>query len=53
MPFIKHIPPKGRPQCMSPEHNPPSMMVLEPGVHIWACPACNDTQTVYGQEVTL
>lgn len=26
--------------CLSPEHSPPSMQVLPPGLHVWVCPAC-------------
>ena len=32
--------------CRSPEHTPPSMMVLPPGSHTWVCPAC-------GKEITF
>lgn len=49
MPFIPQEPEKSYPApnpCMHPEHNPPNMMVLPPGVHVWRCPAC-------GQEVTI
>ena len=33
-------------RCTHPEHNPPSMIVLEPGVYEHACPGCGKTQTV-------
>lgn len=26
--------------CLHPEHNPPSMVVWEPGVYQHTCPAC-------------
>lgn len=26
--------------CRHPEHNPPSMIVLPPGVYEYTCPAC-------------
>lgn len=26
--------------CTSPEHNPPNMIVLEPGVYEYTCPQC-------------
>jgi len=47
MPFIKpkEIHPWIKP-CLSPQHNPPSMIVLPPGRHTWQCPAC-------GHEVTF
>lgn len=38
MPFVKYI--KNKKPCLSPEHNPPNMIVLEPGTHTWKCPAC-------------
>jgi hypothetical protein len=28
------------PPCFSHEHNPPDMMVLPAGLHVWVCPAC-------------
>lgn len=33
--------------CMSREHNPPTMIVLKPGTHIWICPLCGQEQMVY------
>ncbi len=30
--------------CQSPEHNPPNMIVLEPGVYEHTCPACGAKQ---------
>lgn len=29
--------------CLSPEHNPPGMIVLEPGVYRHTCPSCGYT----------
>jgi len=29
-----------KPKCISNEHNPPGMIVLSPGTHIWVCPCC-------------
>lgn len=26
--------------CHSPEHDPPSMQLFEPGTYEWTCPAC-------------
>ena len=31
---------EARPPCMSPEHNPPSHIVLEPGDYEYTCPSC-------------
>lgn len=30
--------------CVSPEHNPPSHMVYEPGVWEWTCTRCGEVQ---------
>ncbi len=32
--------------CMHPEHNPPSHMVLQPGLHVWVCPGCGQEQQI-------
>lgn len=32
--------------CTHPEHNPPSHMVLPPGMHVWVCPGCGREQTI-------
>jgi len=32
--------------CKSPNHNPPTMIVLQPGTYEWECPDCHFTQTV-------
>lgn len=29
-----------KPPCLSPEHNPPNNIVLEPGEYEYICPAC-------------
>jgi len=26
--------------CLSPEHDPPESIVLEPGTYRWTCPSC-------------
>ena len=26
--------------CLSPEHNPPTYVVYEPGTYEWTCPEC-------------
>lgn len=31
--------------CLSPEHNPPSHIVLEPGIYRYTCPQCGETVT--------
>ena len=31
--------------CMSPEHNPPMHIVLEPGTYGYVCPACGQQTT--------
>ncbi len=33
--------------CKCPEHNPPGMIVLKPGLHIWVCPHCGQEQPVF------
>lgn len=51
MPFIEHIkPPK---YCRHPEHNPPSMIVLPAGTHVYECPACGEQQSVNVDEFHL
>lgn len=40
MPFIDFQPDK--PLCNSPEHNPPGLIVLQPGWHTWQCPQCGE-----------
>lgn len=43
MPFLPQRPedkPKYSDTCTHPEHNPPTMIVLEPGIHRYQCPAC-------------
>lgn len=40
---IKHFPENQT--CRHPEHNPPNMIVLEPGVYEHTCPACGKKQT--------
>lgn len=31
--------------CTSPAHDPPTMIVLQPGVYEYTCPACGETFT--------
>lgn len=42
MPFIKYEQPK---ICTSPEHDPPTMIVLPPGEHTYQCPSCGKITT--------
>lgn len=32
--------------CLSPDHNPPTHIVLEPGTHEHTCPLCGKPQIV-------
>lgn len=32
-------------QCIDSEHNPPTMIVLEPGIYEHECPSCHNVQT--------
>lgn len=36
--------PSGRP-CLSPDHNPPNMMVFQPGIYEHTCSGCGAKQT--------
>ncbi len=51
MPFIEHIPPKK--VCLSAEHKPPTHIVLEPGIHIWQCPACGEQTPIEIHQITI
>ena len=45
--MLKRVPPLKKitdAQCMYPEHNPPGMMVYEPGEYEWTCHACGNVQ---------
>ena len=39
--------------CQDPEHNPPGMMVYEPGVYEHTCPACGNTVIFTKREAYL
>jgi hypothetical protein len=51
MPFTEHILPPD--VCRNPEHDPPGMIVLPAGTHIYECPECGKTTRVFVPEVTL
>lgn len=54
MPFVPLTEDKwDRKPCHCREHNPPSHIVLPPGIHKWICPVCGESQIVYVPEVTL
>ena len=38
--------------CLNPEHDPPSMIVLEPGTYEYTCPGCGETVTFSVPSVT-
>ena len=38
--------------CLSPEHDPPSHIVLEPGVYEYTCPACGETKSFVIPRIT-
>jgi hypothetical protein len=42
---------KGR-SCLHPEHNPPTMIVLEPGAYVYTCPKCNKATFIKIPEIT-
>ena len=52
MPFVDFEEPKPQDLCVSPEHMPPSLMVLRPGRHTWECPNCGLKTTIYIPVVT-
>lgn len=33
-------------RCLHPEHRPPTMIVMDPGIYEYKCPACGATQDV-------
>lgn len=37
-------------RCLDPSHYPPTMIVLEPGIHTWKCPSCGKEQKVIVEE---
>lgn len=43
--FIDFVPEKKKKPCLSPEHEPPSMIVLPAGKHTYQCPACGKKTT--------
>lgn len=45
MPLKKIAEPNERNGCPSRDHNPPNMIVLQPGLYEYTCPACGASQT--------
>ena len=37
--------------CSSPEHDPPTMIVLPPGQHTYVCPNCGEKTTFVVPEI--
>lgn len=46
MPFVSFVPWPTPKRCLDAEHNPPGHIVLQPGLHVWVCPACGARQIV-------
>ena len=44
--FVDYEPPTAGSQCLSPEHNPPTHIVLETGKHTYKCPSCGKVTIV-------
>lgn len=42
---IRDLPKAWTYPCHHPEHNPPTMIVLQPGVYEHICPRCGASQT--------
>ncbi len=51
MPFIKHTP--SLVTCLSPEHNPPTHVVLPAGTHVYLCPECKKSITIQVDSITF
>ena len=47
MPFVGFKPFPKVEICRHPEHDPPKLVLLEPGVHVYKCPACGKPQAWY------
>lgn len=41
---IKKYTKENFPLCSNPEHNPPSHIVLDPGIYEHTCPSCGKTE---------
>ena len=59
MPFVKHIPPAKHKKtkweikpCYNPEHNPPTHIVLQPGIHVYKCPGCGKETVINVPEIS-
>lgn len=57
MVFVDYIPSSpnqsNKKQCKHPEHHPPSMIVLKPGIHTWRCPSCKEETRVKILEIDM
>ena len=51
--FIDHKPIDEKSKCNSPEHNPPSHIVLEAGQHTYQCPQCGNITVVNIPNITV
>lgn len=52
MPFTKFTPFREQEICKDKQHNPPSMIVLEPGIHEWTCPSCGKVTVIKVPKIT-
>lgn len=43
---------KFKKRCLSPEHNPPTHMYLEPGEYEYTCPSCGHVTTFIVPEIS-
>lgn len=51
MPFVDHAPPPPA-ACKDPRHDPPGLIVLPAGQHVWECPRCKHKQIIYVRTTT-
>ena len=52
-PGLRKVSGPPKPPCRHPEHNPPNMVVLDPGTYIYACPGCLQETVFSVPQVTL
>ena len=45
MPFVKREPFEEQKTCNHQEHDPPKMILLDPGNYTWKCPSCGKEQS--------